>query len=650
MQNGSEAQAALQRLVDCRKMNIENARLLSGMYANDFFKKLLPYMESMKVVSKKKVDQLMDQSEEIVQRSLSTQELMALAIKWDITTSAAAFWRKNKTRDDLIHALRMKKAQLEYEPPETEDGPVELKDGFGASSVGLLDGGDAEEAIARARRRSVAKLASVVNARGYKGDLFSQRGEYSQGLLYSMRRRSIESTKHENALGITSEQFSALKAMTPGLGEAQGGVADLAAGSSGAGDVGSPAASDGMTARSSMSDGAYSVSSSVLRAAGDQVAREPRMSSKHARAEVDDDDDEDDAAAFGQAGMSPTARQLQAFVKARRLAAARSKPLADSHDAVDLWTWVKRNHEDEEPADPMDEERGYATHTVSAALGIEKLIEEHKSGLVESTVHGMGMLADSLSPLMVRRQGLERTLRGEAPSVDPDQADDVDALEPSITGKLQSSTEESVRRKVQLAKTLRGVTGVSPSPSSSLLGRSRSKLELYHKALQPLPPVEIELLPSQTLPTQAGTYPSMMTPVSGQPGTVDDFRYGFTADVHAGGRHSSIHDPHHRSEQGRAVRISKRAGGEWTQQQARTQGPGAMGSSPPNSRPSSRHAPLSQAYEPGPLPSPMFLPSPSHPIMTATTGSGTGVGAVTDQLADAAFTVTDLNTQGSDMY
>ena len=97
-----------------------------AMYKGDFFRSLLGYMEEAKVLPKRRADSLYGQPESVLERSLSTRELMALAIRWGITTSAAQFWQQHKTKDALIRRLRLCKAELEYEPPEHEEGPMEV--------------------------------------------------------------------------------------------------------------------------------------------------------------------------------------------------------------------------------------------------------------------------------------------------------------------------------------------------------------------------------------------------------------------------------------------------------------------------------------------------------------------------------------------
>ena len=82
----------LHRLVEQRRDSIEEQRLHRAMYSSEtFFKELLPYLEEFKIISRTKVGKLQDEPEQMVEGSLSTRELMSLAIKWQITTSAAHF-------------------------------------------------------------------------------------------------------------------------------------------------------------------------------------------------------------------------------------------------------------------------------------------------------------------------------------------------------------------------------------------------------------------------------------------------------------------------------------------------------------------------------------------------------------------------------
>lgn len=116
-------------LVQARKASIEQSRHHAAMFNGAFFRQLLPYMEELKVLPKAKVDALLGQGEAVVERALSTRELLQLAIAWGLTGSAAEFWRTHKTKAQLVLQLRRKKAELEYEPPEREGGMVEVGEG-----------------------------------------------------------------------------------------------------------------------------------------------------------------------------------------------------------------------------------------------------------------------------------------------------------------------------------------------------------------------------------------------------------------------------------------------------------------------------------------------------------------------------------------
>lgn len=118
----------LQLMLQQRKAAIEETRKHTAMFNGQFFRQILPYMEELKVLPKHKVDSLMDKPEHTVERSLSTRELLQLAIAWGITESAADFWRDHKTKEQLILILRSKKAEIEYEPPEQEEGMIEMNE------------------------------------------------------------------------------------------------------------------------------------------------------------------------------------------------------------------------------------------------------------------------------------------------------------------------------------------------------------------------------------------------------------------------------------------------------------------------------------------------------------------------------------------
>ena len=119
----------LAQLLQQRKATLEESRKHAAMYNGHFFGQLLPYMEELKVLPKRKVDSLLDQPEHVVERSLSTRELLQLAIKWGITQSAAEFWQRHKTKEQLVQQLRLRKAEMEYEEPEKEEGMMEVAEG-----------------------------------------------------------------------------------------------------------------------------------------------------------------------------------------------------------------------------------------------------------------------------------------------------------------------------------------------------------------------------------------------------------------------------------------------------------------------------------------------------------------------------------------
>ncbi len=79
-----------------------------GRATDTFFVALLEDLVEGKVISRERYDSLKGASPVIIEESISTRELMRLAVLWGITESAAEFWRTSKSRQDLVRRIRDK--------------------------------------------------------------------------------------------------------------------------------------------------------------------------------------------------------------------------------------------------------------------------------------------------------------------------------------------------------------------------------------------------------------------------------------------------------------------------------------------------------------------------------------------------------------
>ena len=153
--------------------------------------------------------------------ALLTTELMALAISWGVCGSAAEFWQTHKGRDDLLHALYAHEAEARrleqlkaYEAEQVREralaaildaGAARSASGAGAVAAlpaadsGGSDGsggayGDETTRSLRTqianRRRSLVAGPAVFGEKEYVGDVFSTRGEYTEGMIYASRQQA----------------------------------------------------------------------------------------------------------------------------------------------------------------------------------------------------------------------------------------------------------------------------------------------------------------------------------------------------------------------------------------------------------------------------------------------------------------------------
>jgi hypothetical protein len=107
--------------------------------------------------------------------ALSTRELLELAIHWGITTSAVEFWKRHKSRDELVKLLQRKKESIEMQAKLQEAAPV-----MAAAAAAAAEAQERKVAASRVtparRRRSLVSLGELFPGKDVVGDLFGTKG------------------------------------------------------------------------------------------------------------------------------------------------------------------------------------------------------------------------------------------------------------------------------------------------------------------------------------------------------------------------------------------------------------------------------------------------------------------------------------------
>jgi hypothetical protein len=117
-----------------------------------------------------------------IQTALSTRELLELAISWGITPSASEFWKRHKSREELIRALQQRKADLEMaaklaeqqmvaSPGDSERAARAHKDRAGGGAGGAAGSGRPQR-----RRNSLVVLGELYSGKEIMGDIFGSKG------------------------------------------------------------------------------------------------------------------------------------------------------------------------------------------------------------------------------------------------------------------------------------------------------------------------------------------------------------------------------------------------------------------------------------------------------------------------------------------
>jgi hypothetical protein len=151
----------------------------------------------------------------------------------------------------------------------------------------------------------------------------------------------------------------------------------------------------------------------------------------------------------------------------------------------------------------------------------------------------------------------------------------------------------SAQKAFQMAKTLRGASCAPPSPDANLAARSAHKTALYTQALYVKEPTAVRLTPRA--PTEKGYPPILKRPADASGGALDT-RYGVTPD-----------------EATRRQVVAQRA---TLAAKSLNRAPHHSASSPGRDHFAAQAAMRGGGGgAPGPVPSPMLLPSPSGPIL-----------------------------------
>jgi hypothetical protein len=155
------------------------------MYSGDFYRQILPVMYDASIIDQERFLALMAVRD--IQTALSTRELIELAISWGITPNAQEFWKRHKSREELIRALQQKKSDMEMAAKLAEQQLV-------------TSPADAERAArkqeskdGKKRRSSLVILGELYKGKEVLGDIFGSKGEYTDGIIYMARRIRMDS-------------------------------------------------------------------------------------------------------------------------------------------------------------------------------------------------------------------------------------------------------------------------------------------------------------------------------------------------------------------------------------------------------------------------------------------------------------------------
>lgn len=98
-----------------------------------------------------------------------------MAISWGITPTASEFWKRHKSREELIRALQQKKADMEMQAKLAEQqlvtSPSDAERAARKAERSLGSAG-------RRRRNSLVVLGELYTGKDILGDIFGSKGAF----------------------------------------------------------------------------------------------------------------------------------------------------------------------------------------------------------------------------------------------------------------------------------------------------------------------------------------------------------------------------------------------------------------------------------------------------------------------------------------
>lgn len=205
-------------------------RMCREIVSGTFLRDLLPILRQKGIIDSDRLALLSSTDNALLDSGIPNSELISLVIAWGLAASAAEFWRTHKGRDDLLNALwdhkqeeerqqAVKRYELEKakekamreqiamaaelqaaaaaaageggETPEDGDGARPSSPGLELPDTPINPNMSVKEQVQR-RRNSLVAVGSIFSGQEYDGDKFGTRGDYSDGMIYASRRRSMD--------------------------------------------------------------------------------------------------------------------------------------------------------------------------------------------------------------------------------------------------------------------------------------------------------------------------------------------------------------------------------------------------------------------------------------------------------------------------
>lgn len=171
-----------------RARSVLEAQRIMALYSGNFYREILPALYDASIVDQPRFLALMESK--AAETMLTTRELLELAIAWGITPSATEFWKRYKSREDLVGCLQRKKAEQELLARSEEHQPLAAA----AMPVAVDKNARRAPRASQSRRRSsVAMTLQAVVGNIFRtplsgGDIFGTQGDYEDSIVYRARR------------------------------------------------------------------------------------------------------------------------------------------------------------------------------------------------------------------------------------------------------------------------------------------------------------------------------------------------------------------------------------------------------------------------------------------------------------------------------